>query len=157
MRLDPAVLALLNRQINAEQYASLFYSGVASWADNNAYPGLAKWATDSAIEEFTHAQRFIDYANDRGVATIAAIANPPQTFDGYGDALMAALSVEQSVSQNLTDLITAANGANDAATALIASRQLLDEQVSAEKFLAAAILKVARSTDLDLLDGELYE
>jgi ferritin len=70
---------------------------------------------------------------------------------------MAALSVEQSVSQNLTDLITAANGANDAATALIASRQLLDEQVSAEKFLAAAILKVARSTDLDLLDGELYE
>jgi ferritin len=157
MRLDPAVLALLNRQINAEQYASLFYSGVASWADNNAYPGLAKWATDGAVEEFTHAQHFIDYANDRGVATLAAIANPPQEFTGYGDALMAALSVEQSVSQNLTDLITAAGIANDPATVLIASRQLLDEQVSAEKFLAVAILKVARSTDLDLLDGELYE
>ena len=51
MNLDPSVLALLNRQINAEQYAYQLYTVIATWADGQAFPGLQTWATAQASDE----------------------------------------------------------------------------------------------------------
>lgn len=160
MDLDPTVQPLLARQVNAEQYAYLLYTGLASWADGQAFPGLQAWAAAQAADELAHAARFLGYLNDRlpagAGAVLSGIATPPAP-DTYAGALQLALDAERAVSAALVELAQAAAAVADHATVLIAQRQLLDEQVPSEKAIGVYLQRVARGAPLDLLDGELYE
>jgi ferritin len=160
MNLDPTVTPLLERQVNAELYAAHLYIALGAWADAQGFPGLQGWANASALEEDAHARHFLAYLNDRlpagAMATIGAVAAPPTVGD-YAGALQAALTAEQAVSMALTELATVAFAAGDSATHLIATQQLLNEQIPAEREISTYLLRVGRGAPLDLLDGELYE
>lgn len=159
MQLSPAVADLLARQVNAEQYAEHLYTGLASWADGQAFPGLQAWALAQAADERTHALRFLDYLNDRlppGQSTRLAPIAPPPMPDGYAGALTLALAAEQSVSTALVELARVAGQEGDPATALLAQRQLLEEQVPSEKAIGNYLVIVGRGAPLDLLDAELF-
>jgi ferritin len=157
MQLDPAVLALLNRQINAEQYAVSLYLAIGTWADAQGFEGLSAWALGESADEMAHARKFLDYTNDRATATLTAIAPPPVAFDDYAGALQVALDAERAVSASLVELAGAAFVAGDYATHQIAADHILAEQVPAEKRLAVALQRVARGAPIDLLDAELWE
>jgi ferritin len=85
MQLDPAVLALLNRQINAEQYAVSLYLAIGTWADAQGFEGLSAWALGESADEAAHARKFLDYTNDRATATLTAIA--PRTTTSLSRSL----------------------------------------------------------------------
>lgn len=157
MQLDPTVQALLNRQINAELYASVLYYAVNAWADAQGFEGLAVWALGEAQDEESHARRFLEYTNQRGQAALGAVAAPPSGFSDYAAALAALLQAEQATSAALIELDKAAYAATDPATCLIATQQILNEQVPAEHRLTQALLIVRRGAPIDLLDAELWE
>ena len=157
MQLDTTVQGLLNRQINAEFYAAQLYYAVSAWADAQGFEGLAAWALAEAQDEETHARRFLEYANERAQPTLGAIAMPPATFADYAAALGALLQAEQATSAALIELDAAADEASDPATCLLASQQILTEQVPAEHRLSQALLVVGRGAPVDLLDRELWE
>lgn len=157
MILDPSVKAALDDQINAEWFAAYFYSALASWADQNAFPGLQGWADAASIEERQHAQMFIDYLRDRGAVTYQAIEAPPQTFETYAGALQAALTAEEAVTANLTKVAIVARKAGDVATAHLAEGWIQTEQVGAIKTIQDYLIIVGRGAPIDLLDAELFE
>jgi ferritin len=157
MQLSEDVQKLLARQVSAEMFAAHLYAAIASWADGQALPGLRAWAMQQARDEESHAGRFRDYLNDRlpagQAADIPAIAAPPSGFADYAAALQTALNAEQAVSAMLLEL----HAAGDPATQLLASTQLLSEQVPSERQIDGYLARVRRGASIDLLDGVLFE
>ena len=143
---------LLLRHINAEQYAAHAYRALASWADANGYPGLRGWADAASEEEQRHALVFIAFARTRGLVRLLPLDAPPDVGD-YAAALEAALTIERGVAASLEALAQA----GDEAAAQLAGDYLLTEQWPAIHEIEIYLLKARRSTDLDLLDAELFE
>lgn len=155
--LAPEVKTLLDQQINAEAYAAQLYLAVNAWADAQGFEGLSAWALAEAQAEQTHQRHFLAYANERGRPAFAAIAQPPGDYADYAAALAVLLQVEQAVWANLTALDAAAYAAGDSATCLLATRQILEEQVPSVHRLEQALAIVARGAPIDLLDREIWE
>lgn len=155
--LAPEVADLLNQQINAEAYAAQLYYSASSWADAQGFEGLAAWALGEAQDEQAHQRLFLEYANQRGAPTLAAIAEPAQGWSDYSAVLSSLLTAEEAVWANLSALDAAADAAGDSATCLIATKQVLGEQVPAVHRLQQALLVIARGAPIDLLDRELWE
>ena len=152
----------LNKQINRELYASYVYMSIAAWCDRDsvALKGLQKYCLDSSLEERGHAQRLIDYVNQRGgKVTFDAIQAPPQNWTNTLQVMEAILNLEKSVNQHLLDLH--ANGAKDPQFQDFIESNYLIEQVEEIKAVADKIATLKRCGEdglgLHLWDRELLE
>ncbi len=104
----------INRQINAELYSSYLYVAMAMYFESVDMSGAAKWMNSQAQEELVHADKFMNYVNERGGRVILdAIGKPPVEWKSVLDTFEAALDHERKVSSMINDLVTLARGEND--------------------------------------------
>ncbi|MCG8512075.1 MAG: ferritin, partial [Rhodospirillales bacterium] len=62
--LSPAMVDMLNGQINLEFFSSNVYLQMGSWCDNEGLEGCASFLTLHADEEMEHMRRIWTYVNE---------------------------------------------------------------------------------------------
>ena len=104
----------INRQINAELYSSYLYVAMGMYFESVDMSGAAKWMNSQAQEELVHADKFMNYVNERGGRVILdAIGKPPVDWKSVLDTFESALDHERKVSSMINDLVTLARTEND--------------------------------------------
>lgn len=96
-------------QINFEFESSYLYLSMASWAQDNGYPGSAKWMEKQAHEELEHALKmahFLQTVNEK--VTFKSIASSEVDFPGFIELFKLSLEHEKKVTQRINALYVAA-------------------------------------------------
>ena len=104
----------INSQVNAELYSSYLCVAMAMYFESVDMSGAAKWMNSQAQEELVHADKFMNYVNERGGRVILdAIEKPPVKWKSVLDAFKAALEHERLVSSLINGLVTLAREESD--------------------------------------------
>ena len=136
--MDSALLANLNSQINFERYSAEVYWALAVPLDDIDLSGMAKWLYDHAVEERTHAQKFIDYLLDVNEKAEIGALDVPTTVSGEDvfslvrKTFIAALEHEGKVTARIHDLYKLARQVDDLPTCELL-RWFITEQVEEER------------------------
>ena len=157
--LSPEINETLNRQIQAEFYASHLYLSMAAYAESLNLPGMAGWMRMQSEEERVHALRLFDYVLDReGTVELRQIEQPPQQFGSASEMFKQALEHERHVTQLIAAAYQQATAGNDHATQ-VQLQWFVTEQVEEEKAASdiSAQLEMAGNDTptLLMLDREL--
>jgi len=104
----------INHQINAELYSSYLYAAMSMYFESVDMSGAAKWMNSQAQEELVHADKFMNYLNERDARVILdAIKKPPVEWKSVLDAFEDALEHEKKVSSLINNLVTLAREESD--------------------------------------------
>ncbi len=145
--------AALNKQVNAEFYASYLYLSAAAWFESKSLGGFAGWMKAQTGEELGHAMRFFNHIVERGgTVTLTALDGPPAEFESALGAFEAAYGHEQKVTAMINDLVDLAIAERDhAANAML--QWFVTEQVEEEEQTSSAVerLKLADNNPNALL------
>lgn len=149
----------INEQINAEQYSALLYLSMSAWFSKKGLPGFANWMYVQYQEEFTHANKFFNYVNERGgQAKLKAIAQMPTEWEGIIEVVEATLAHEQHVTELINKLVDVAVQEKDHATQSFL-KWFVDEQVEEEanvtEILDTLKLISGQGNGIFMLDREL--
>jgi len=141
----------INKQINLELTASYVYLSMAAYFDRDdvALKGYSKYFLTQSGEEREHAQKLIEYQNQRGGRLVLQSIPKPSTDDWRSglNALQSALELEKTVNQSLLDLHAKSAEANDAQFCDFLETHYLEEQVEAIKSLGDMITNAKRTGD----------
>lgn len=159
--LNKRVQDALNKQINAEFYASYLYLAMRVYFEEANLPGFAKWMDLQTTEERGHGMKIFDYIVDRnGHVELTAIAQPSSKFKSPLDVMQMALSHEQTVTGMINRLYELAQKENDYATQVMLE-WFVTEQVEEEKQAILVIEHLKRIGDdgagLLMLDSQMGE
>jgi ferritin len=112
LRLASAELAAsMNAQVGHEMLASLQYIAIATYFDSEALPELAGYFYRQAEEERTHAMKFVRFLVDAGARLeIPDLPAPRSDIDSAEEAVSLSLDWEQTVTQQIYDLVEIARG-----------------------------------------------
>lgn len=104
--LPKKVESICNQQVEKEGYSSHLYLAMASWAENNGYPGIAQWLYAQAEEERIHMLKFIKYINERGgQAVLPSIKKPPVDFKNPKAMFAEVLKHEQFITASINEIV----------------------------------------------------
>ena len=107
----------LNKQINEELESAYIYQAMACYFEHITLQGFANWMRAQTEEERAHAQKLIDYMQDRGArVTLTGIEGPKSDWDSPLAAFEDAYKHEQHISKCINQLQTKALKENDHAT-----------------------------------------
>ena len=96
----------LNRQIDLEGYASLYYLSMASWCEVKGFKGIAKFLYHHSDEERMHMLKLFHYINDRGGhAIVPGLQSPPKDYVSIRAIFETVLSHEVKVSNEINALV----------------------------------------------------
>jgi len=96
----------LNNQLKIELESSHTYLAMASWAENQGYPGTAEFLYRHSDEERQHMLKLVRYINERGgKATIPAIELPAIDVNGLTDLFRELLNHEVSVTESINEVV----------------------------------------------------
>jgi ferritin len=149
----------INKQINNELYSAYLYLAMAAYCETKNLAGFSHWLKIQAKEEITHAMKFFDFLNDRGVkVALRAISQPPIDFASAQDIFEKTLEHEKKVTSMINELYETSREVSDAA-AEVFLQWFINEQVEEEKN-ATIILETIKmikpdSAALIMLDREL--
>ena len=154
--------ALINKQINMELHASYVYMSMNFYfsRDDVAYPGFAKYFGKNSDEEREHAQKFMEYQNNRGGRIVLKNVEKPSQDDwgSPADAIEAALELEKTVNQSLLNIHEVASARGDPHLCDFLETHFLTEQVEAIKELsdwATKLKGVGTGLGEHIIDGEI--
>jgi len=100
-----AVEKALNEQITKEEHSSRIYLAMASWAEQNGFPGAAEWLYIQTEEERVHMLKLVHYLNDRGgAACIAALEAPEAKFKTLLDVFQQVLKHEEYITASINEV-----------------------------------------------------
>ncbi|CAD5330518.1 unnamed protein product [Arabidopsis thaliana] len=141
--------ASLARQ-SVEYNVSYVYHSMYAYfdRDNVAMKGLAKFFKESSEEERGHAEKFMEYQNQRGGRVkLHPIVSPISEFEHAekGDALYAmelALSLEKLTNEKLLNVHKVASENNDPQLADFVESEFLGEQIEAIKKISDYITQL---------------
>jgi ferritin len=132
MVLNKTMETALNKQINAEMYASHIYLSMSAYFEDNNLGGFASWMRKQAKEETEHAMRIYDYVVEKGGRVkLDTIQKPPTTWKSPLDAFNAAYEHERKVTAMIDNLVSIARKLKDNATESML-KWFVDEQVEEE-------------------------
>lgn len=98
--------AILNVQVQKEDYSSQLYLAMASWAENQGYSGVAEWLYAQAEEERMHMLKIVRYINERdGNAEIPGLEQPPKEFENLPSLFDAVLKHERYISASINEIV----------------------------------------------------
>jgi len=104
----------INTQISNELGASLQYLQIAAYFDGETLPNLAQFFFLQSDEERAHAMKFLHYLLEVGAqVAIPAVEAPKVDFASAEEAVGAALTWEQDVTQQIYGLVDIANEDKD--------------------------------------------
>ncbi len=96
----------LNRQIDLEGYASLYYLSMASWCEVKGFKGIAQFLYHHSDEERMHMLKLFHYINDRGGhAVVPGLQSPPKDYASIRAIFETVLSHEVKVSNEINALV----------------------------------------------------
>ncbi len=159
--LSEKITKVLNKQIQAELYASNLYLAMSAYADAQNLPGFARWMRLQSEEERGHALRIFDYLGDREARIeIGEVKQPPAKFGSPLEMFEAALEHERKVTSDINQAYELASHEHDHAT-MVHLQWFISEQVEEERTASeiTARLRMA-GTDLPsllLIDQELAD
>lgn len=157
--LNERVQKAINEQINAELYSSYMYAAMSMYFETEDMSGAAGWMKAQAAEELVHAEKLMDYVNERGGRVLlAAIEKPPVEWDSVLDAFQAALKHEEKVSSLINGLVTLAREEKDHMTDNFL-QWFVAEQVEEEASASEVVRKIKLAGDtgggMFMIDREL--
>jgi ferritin len=115
--LSPEMEAALNQQINEEMYSAYIYLSMANYFEATGLRGFASWMRVQSQEESAHADKFVNYVNDRGGRVLLkAIAEPPADWDSPVAAFENVAQHESYITGCINKLSTQAAKEDDHAT-----------------------------------------
>lgn len=96
----------LNNQLSIEAYSSHVYLAMASWAENQGYPGIADFLYSHSDEEREHMMKLVRYINERGGnAIIPALEKPEIKFSGIPELFESLLAHEVKVTVSINEVV----------------------------------------------------
>ncbi len=147
----------INKQINAELYSAYLYKSMAAFAADLGVPGVSNWMNIQALEESTHAERFIQYLLRVGARVVyATIEAPPADFGSVQGIFEQTLEHERLVTSLINELVNTARAENDHATEIMLQwfvSEQVEEEENAMDILAQ--VKLAGDQGLFLIDKDL--
>lgn len=107
----------LNKQINAELFASYLYLSMSGWFVSKGLSGFANWMRVQAKEENFHAEKIYDYVHERGGRVILeAIDKPEWQWSSPLNIFEESLKHEEKVTGMINDLVDVAIATKDHAS-----------------------------------------
>lgn len=138
----------INKQINVELRASYVYLALAYQFDRHdvALGGFHKFFKESSDEEREHAEKFMEYLNNRGGTIRLEPIEAPLKFDYASglDAMRAALNLEREVNESLLRLHALGSERQDAHLTDFIEEHFLDEQVESIRKIGGHITNLER-------------
>ena len=151
-----ALGAAINEQVGNEMGASMQYIAIATYFDSETLPELARFFYRQADEERDHAMRFVHFLVDVDVTVeIPDIPAPKSDFASAEEAVALSLEWERTVTQQIYDLVTIAQGDSNH----IAVRFLdwfVNEQLEEVSSMGGLLSMVRRAGESGLLHVEQY-
>jgi ferritin len=151
------VVKLINDQIAMEDGSSQIYLAMATWADNNAFPGTAAFMYKQTEEERGHMHKFIHFLNEVGEhAQVAGIPEPPASYKDIEQIFEMALKHEKKVTASINNIFAVASENKDYAV-MTFLKWFIDEQVEEEATVRKIldIIKMAGKVSIYLADKEV--
>ena len=107
----------LNNQLAAEAYASNYYLAMASWCEKSGLRGCAGFMHEQSAEERVHMMKMLKYINEAGGhAKVAALKEPPYTYESITKVFELALEHEIHVTQSINKIVEQSLNVKDYAT-----------------------------------------
>ncbi|KAI6182238.1 Ferritin-1 heavy chain-like protein [Aphelenchoides bicaudatus] len=160
----PEIEEKINVQIGNELNAFYVYLAISNWCRRTdiALYGAAKYFLNQSNEERQHAQKLIEYQNDRGgKVELATLESPSkQEWQSLLEAFKDAFDLEQANNKALLELHALASEKNDPDLTNLLEEFYLREQVYEIKEMAAKyaqLKRVGEGLGVHLFDKELAE
>ncbi len=113
----PEIQDALNVQLKIEAESSNTYLAMASWAENNGFPGTAVFLYRHSDEERMHMLKLVRYINERGgKASIPGLKEPNVHYDGLTPLFEDLLKHEVSVTNAINEVVDQCLKAKDYST-----------------------------------------
>ena len=152
-KLEEAIITQLNFEIES----AFVYLAMKNYFEDLSLDGFVNWFDIQFQEEMSHAQKFMNFVNDRGGRVeIRGFETPRNEFDSVLEALEISLAHEKEVTRRIHNLMKMAIELNDyPAVSLL--QWYVDEQVEEEDNFSKLIAKVKLLNDngLFMLDKDL--
>ena len=115
--LDKKMEAALVNQVFEEMYSFYLYLAMAEYAVAEGLPGLQHWMRNQALEEFSHAVKFMNYIAEKGGKTeLKALKAPPKAWKSVKHVFEEALKHEGHITACINNLADLAYSVKDHAT-----------------------------------------
>ena len=149
----------INDQVKAEFESAYLYLAMSAYLETKNLKGMAHWLKQQYKEETGHAEKFMEYLQERGARVILeAIAKPTAEFGTSLDVYKAVLKHERHVTGRIYKLMDLAREEKDYASQSMLT-WFIDEQVEEEASAEDIISKLEFLGDshasMYLLDKEL--
>ena len=115
--MNKELVEALNSQMNFEFYSSYIYLAMSSHLKSKNLNGFANWMHVQTQEEITHAMKFYEFLQDRGVdVEFEAVPKPQKSWDSPLAVFEHALKHEKIVTSRIGKLLDLATKCKDHAT-----------------------------------------
>lgn len=156
-----SVQPVLNEHLNKELYSAYLYFAIATYFEQQDYPGFAAWATRQAQEELRHAQKIHAYLlKSRAAVRLREIAGPPQQWPTLVDAIQAAYEHERSLGEDYRQVLELVRHESDFLTEpliLAFLTEQFDDEGNVDKLLQRVKAVKNDPTGLLVLDAQLLQ
>lgn len=155
--MDKKMIDAINTQLNFEIESAHVYLAMQNYFAAMSLKGFEHWFQIQFREELEHAQKFMDYMNDRGARVeIRGFENPKNDFASILEVLKTSLNHEKEVTRRINDLMALAIELKDYASVSFLN-WYVDEQVEEEANFSELIDKVEflDNKGIYMLDKEL--
>lgn len=153
------IQALISQQINSEYYSAFLYLSMLSWANSQGLKGIANWLHVQYQEELAHAEIQFKYVSDQGSQVeLKAIAQPPHIFESAIQVFEQILAHEQSVTNAINKILSAARTENDHATEIMLQwfvTEQIEEEANTNDILQQLKLIGGEGSGLFMIDRQL--
>ena len=147
----------INTQLNFEIESAFVYLAMKNYLETLSLDGFVNWFEIQFQEEMAHAQKFMNYLNERGARVdIRGFENPRNDFKSILEVLEVSLAHEKEVTRRIHNLMKMAIEENDY-PAMSLLQWYVDEQVEEEDNFSTLIekVKLVKDAGLYMLDKEL--
>ena len=104
----------INTQLNFEIESAFVYLAMKNYLEGQSLDGFVNWFDVQFQEEMAHAQKFMNYVNERdGRVVLEEIAKPETNWESPVKAFSAAYKHEQFISASINELISIARDEKD--------------------------------------------
>jgi ferritin len=106
--------AAINGQVNKELFSAYLYMAMAMYFQAENLAGAASWMRVQVLEELVHAEKFMNFVNERGGRVeLEALEKPQTAWETPLAAFQAALEHEQFISASINNLVGLARKETD--------------------------------------------
>ncbi|XMB72082.1 ferritin [Mycoplasmatota bacterium WC30] len=147
----------INTQLNFEIESAFVYLAMKNYLESLSLEGFVNWFDVQFQEEMAHAQKFMNFVNERGGRVeIRGFETPKNEFGSVLEVLEASLNHEKEVTRRINNLMKLAIEESDYASVSLLN-WYIDEQVEEEDNFSKLIekVKIVKGAGLYMLDKEL--